>query len=63
MQQLHFGDITVDRIVEAEGLGFPPKFLLPESDGAAIRSCRDWLEPHFFDPESGRERAGKQPRP
>ena len=54
MQQLHFGDITVDRIVEAEGLGFPPEFLLPESDIQAIRDYRDWLEPHFFDPESGR---------
>lgn len=54
MQQLRFGDITVDRIVEAEGLGFPPQFLLPESDSDAIRHCRDWLEPHFFDPESGR---------
>ena len=54
MQQLRFGDITVDRIVEAEGLGFPPEFLLPDSDIQAIRDYRDWLEPHFFDPESGR---------
>ena len=54
MQQLRFGDVTVDRIVEAEGLGFPPGFLLPESDIDAIRSYRAWLEPHFFDPESGR---------
>ena len=54
MQQLRFGDITVDRIVEAEGLGFPPEFLLPDSDIDVIRDYRDWLEPHFFDPESGR---------
>lgn len=54
MQQQHFGDITVDRIVESEGLGFPPEFLLPDSDVGVIRRCRDWLEPHFFDPDSGR---------
>ena len=54
MQQLRFGDIAVDRIVEAEGLGFPPEFLLPDSDIDAIRDYRDWLEPHFFDPGSGR---------
>ena len=41
VQQLRFGDITVDRIVEAEGLGFPPEFLLPDSDIQAIRDYRD----------------------
>lgn len=54
MQQLQFGDITVDRVVEAEGLGFPPEFLLPDSDMAAIRACDPWILPQFFDPESGR---------
>jgi len=54
MRQLQFGDITVDRVIEAEGLGFPPEFLLPECDMGAIRRYRDWLQPHFFDPDSGR---------
>ena len=54
MKQLQFGDVTIDRVVEAEGLGFPPEFLLPGADMDAIRACDPWLLPQFFDPESGR---------
>ena len=54
MRQLQFGDVTIDRVVEAEGLGFPPEFLLPGADADAIRACDPWLLPQFFDPESGR---------
>lgn len=54
MLQQKFGDVTVDRVIEAEGLGFPPEFLLPHCDIGVIRRYRDWLEPHFFDPLSGR---------
>jgi len=54
LRKLAVGDVTVERVVEAEGLGFPPEFLLPDSDTAAIAAQLDWLEPHFFDRESGR---------
>jgi len=54
MDTLALGEITIDRVVEAEGLGFPPAFLLPEADVETIAALGDWLEPHFFDPASGR---------
>ena len=54
MKPLRFGDVTVERLVEAEGPGFYPAFILPGSDQAAIDAERGWLEPHFFDPASGR---------
>ena len=54
MKPLSFGDVTVARLVEAEGLSFHPDYLLPGSSLEALRGERDWLEPHFFDPDSGR---------
>ncbi len=54
MDILSFGDVTVDRLVEAEGLSFHPGYLLPDHSGEALDGERDWLEPHFFDPQSGR---------
>ena len=54
MEPLRFGEVTVERLVEAEGPSFHPAFLLPDSDDAAIAAERGWLEPHFFHPDSGR---------
>ncbi len=54
MKRLTFGDVSVERVVEAEGPGFFPSFLMPASEEAAVRAEGDWLEPHFFDPTSGR---------
>jgi len=54
MEALRFGDITVERLVEAEGPSFYPAFLLPDSDADGIEAERPWLEPHFFHPRSGR---------
>jgi glyoxylase-like metal-dependent hydrolase (beta-lactamase superfamily II) len=54
MRTIVLGDVTIDRVVEAEGLGFPPEYLLPQADMAAIAAQGEWLEPHFFDPKSGR---------
>jgi glyoxylase-like metal-dependent hydrolase (beta-lactamase superfamily II) len=48
LNQLKFGSVTVDRVVEAEGPGFTPEFLLPASSEEAIRAERDWLVPHFY---------------
>ncbi len=54
MRQLSFGDITVDRLVEAEGPSFFPTFIFPECDLEALEGERNWIEPQFYDPESGR---------
>ncbi|MFP6697776.1 MAG: MBL fold metallo-hydrolase [Alphaproteobacteria bacterium] len=54
MKTLHFGDVTVDRLVEAEGPGFHPGFFLPEAEDAAIAAQHDWLLPHFLHADSGR---------
>jgi glyoxylase-like metal-dependent hydrolase (beta-lactamase superfamily II) len=54
MTPLAFGDVTVTRVVENEGLSFYPSFLLPDSSEAAIDAQSDWLEPRFFDRASGR---------
>jgi glyoxylase-like metal-dependent hydrolase (beta-lactamase superfamily II) len=54
MKKLNFDAITVERLVEAEGPSFYPGFIFPEHDPAALAAEREWLEPHFFDPASGR---------
>ncbi len=54
MKTLHFGDVTVDRLVELEAPGFRPSFFLPDSTEEAIAAQHDWLLPHFLDEESGR---------
>jgi len=54
MQPLILGEVRVDRLVEAEGLGFPPGFLLPEASADAIEAQGDWLTPQFYDSASGR---------
>ena len=54
MKCLSFGDVTVDRLVEAQGLSFHPNYLLPDSSSEALAGESEWLEPHFFDPGSGR---------
>jgi len=54
MKTLHFGDVTVDRLVELEAPGFHPSFFLPDATEAAIAAQMDWLLPHFLHRESGR---------
>ena len=54
MLALQFGDVTVERLVEAEGPSFYPAFIMPQSDPAEIERQRAWLEPRFFDSASGR---------
>ena len=60
MQTQQIGPVRVDRILESEGLGFHPGFLLPESSLPAIADEADWLVPHFHDPDSGRFRQSVQ---
>lgn len=48
------GDITWHRIIEAEGPEFEIGFLLPDATPEAIEPYRDWLEPDFLEPGTGR---------
>jgi glyoxylase-like metal-dependent hydrolase (beta-lactamase superfamily II) len=52
MRTLHFGDVTVDRLVETEGLGYDPAFFFPDSTPEGFEQELDWLAPHFWDVEA-----------
>ncbi len=54
MNQLQFGDILVDRLIEDEGLGFDPFFFFPDSTEEGWELEKDWLMPRFLDAETGR---------
>jgi|TARA_B100000315_G_scaffold209640_1_gene205504 glyoxylase-like metal-dependent hydrolase (beta-lactamase superfamily II) len=55
MEKLHFGDVTVERCVESEGPSFYPGFIFPDWDEDAFAAeRRDWIDPLYFDEESGR---------
>ena len=54
MKKLHFGDVTVDRLVEMEAPGCFPSFFMPDATEEAIAAQSDWLLPHFLDAASGR---------
>ena len=56
MRSLRFGDIRVERCVEAEGPSFFPGFIFPECDLAALETERRWLDPWAFDADTGRLR-------
>jgi glyoxylase-like metal-dependent hydrolase (beta-lactamase superfamily II) len=48
------GDIAWHRIVETEGPEFDAGFLIPEATPEALAPYRDWLEPRFLDPATGK---------
>lgn len=54
MAWLQFGDISVDRVIENEGPGFPPEFFLPDSTEEGMAGEMDWLAPRVIDPETGK---------
>lgn len=54
MTPLNFGGFEIHRLVETEGLGFYPGFLLPDASEDALEGEREWLTPHFHDPDTGR---------
>ena len=54
MQALRFGEVTVERCVEAEGPSFYPGFIFPAFDEQALEAERHWLEPWAYDAGSGR---------
>jgi glyoxylase-like metal-dependent hydrolase (beta-lactamase superfamily II) len=52
MKTLNIGDIRIDRVVESELPIFEPDFLFPDATHEALDPDREWLEPHFVDPET-----------
>ena len=54
MAQLKIGEITVDRVIEAEGAGFFPGYIFPDADPDGVAAKQDWMAPDFLDPASGR---------
>ena len=54
MRALSFGDIGVSRVVETEGPGFYPRFLMPDAQDEVVTSYADWLQPHFHHAATGR---------
>ncbi len=58
MSQVRLGDLTVDRVVEAEGVGFFPGYIFPDADDAGVAAERSWMAPDFLDAETGRLRQG-----
>lgn len=49
MNPLNLGDVTIDRIVELEGLGYEPTFFFPDATMEGFKEQMDWLAPHFWD--------------
>jgi glyoxylase-like metal-dependent hydrolase (beta-lactamase superfamily II) len=54
MRALDFGAVRVSRVVEAEGPSFLAAFLIPDSNDDALAAERSWIEPRFYDRDSGR---------
>ena len=49
MKRVTFGDVTIDSLVELQGLGYEPSFFFPDATMAAFEGELDWLAPHFWD--------------
>lgn len=58
MSQIRLGDITIDRVVEGEGIAFSPGYIFPEADDAGVAAEKHWMEPNFLDEATGRLRQG-----
>ncbi len=52
MKRLNFGDVTIDSLVELQGLGYEPGFFFPDATMEAFEGELDWLAPHFWDIEA-----------
>ncbi len=48
------GDLTVTRVIETEGPEFDPTTFYPDCTWENLAPLRDWLEPRFLDPATGK---------
>lgn len=53
MRTLQVGDVTIQKVVEAEAPTYPVGILLPSLPEDAVARHRSWLEPAHLDPVSG----------
>ena len=51
---IQYGDLTIERVLEFDGPGLDPYFLLPELTPGVLGEHRQWLEPYLLDPASGK---------
>jgi len=56
MKQIQFGDVTIFRVVELEGANSHrfSQSLFPDLTEEVLAPHRDWLAPHFLEPETGK---------
>lgn len=54
MKRIELGEVHIDKVTESAGPIFEPDFLFPEATAADVAEHRQWLEPHFVDPASGK---------
>lgn len=52
-----WGEVSVERVLEFDGPGLDPFFLLPELTQGVLDEHRHWLEPYLLDPASGKLRS------
>lgn len=53
---LRFGEVEITRVEDYHGPGFKSTFMFPAFRPEMWQAQRDWLVPHFYDPESDRIR-------
>ena len=51
---IRYGELSVERVLEFDGPGLDPFFLLPDLSPELLAEHRHWLEPHLLDPASGK---------
>lgn len=54
---IRFGDITIERVLEFEGPGLDPFFILPDLSAPLLDEHRNWLEPYLLDTATGKFRS------
>jgi glyoxylase-like metal-dependent hydrolase (beta-lactamase superfamily II) len=52
MTTRRIGSVTVTRVEERAGPGFPPKVLLPDWDPEVLKEHGAWMVPNYYDPAS-----------
>ena len=51
---IQYGDLSIERVLEFDGPGLDPYFLLPELTPGVLAEHKHWLEPYLMDPASGK---------
>jgi glyoxylase-like metal-dependent hydrolase (beta-lactamase superfamily II) len=54
---IRYGDMTIERVLEFEGPGLDPFFLLPDLSPEVLAEHTHWLQPYLQEPSSGKLRS------